>query len=71
MSLSKIQMKYFWESSAMFCWYCYNGFSFLFHLINRFLPNDNIEVFKYSMLDTFISVFFKSILAKKLEPLLF
>lgn len=46
-SLSKIQFKYSWRSSTMFCWYCYNGFSFLFHWIDTFLPNDNTKVFKY------------------------
>lgn len=35
-SLSKIQLKYSWRSSTMFCWYCYDGFAFLFHQINTF-----------------------------------
>lgn len=47
------------------------GLSFLFHWINTLLPNDNIEVLKYLVSDTFVSAFFKSTLANKLEPLLF
>lgn len=69
-SLSKIQLKYSWRSSTMFCWYCYNGFSFLFHWIDRFLPNIILRSSNI-VSDTFVSVIFESVLANKWEPLLF
>lgn len=59
------------ESMHNFCLCCYSGFSFLFHLINAFLPNNNTEFFKCLVSDAFVLVFFKGILSNKLKSLLF